>query len=112
VALPAHFQWVRRAATPSDSYQFSLFDPNGNAFGQTGLLGYVNGVTINSVPTAFHSGTTYGWFIAINSPDGGYGESYYYRPVTFSNVLAGSQPAVAGRAALDPVSPRLHRPRR
>ena len=111
VALPAPFQWVRRPATPTDSYQFSLFDPNGNAFGQTGLLGYVNGLTLTGVPSNFHSGIPYGWYVAINSPDGGYGESYYYRPVTFSNVLADSQPSVAGGVQVSPARPPVDRPR-
>jgi hypothetical protein len=111
VALPALFQWARRAATTNDSYQLSLFDPNGNAFDQSGLLGYVNEVIVNGVSSDFHSGTTYGWYVAINSPDGGYGESYYYRPITFSNILAGSQPAVTGGIVVAPATPPADRPR-
>ena len=55
--LPALFQWTRRPATPSDSYQLSLFDPHGSAFGQTGLLGYVSGVNLTGLPGDFHAGT-------------------------------------------------------
>jgi uncharacterized repeat protein (TIGR01451 family) len=106
VALPAQFQWALRPATPSDSYQFSLFDPNGSAFGQTGLLGYVNEANVTSLPGGFQAGREYGWYIAVNSPDGGYGESYYYRRVTFNNVLAPSQPAGAdGQAVLPAKTP-------
>jgi uncharacterized repeat protein (TIGR01451 family) len=111
VALPAPFQWARRPATPTDSYQLSLFDPIGDAFGQTGLLGYVNGVTLTGLPGNFHSGTPYGWYVAVNTPDGGYGESYYYRRVTFNNILAGSQPAVAGGAELVTATRPVDRPR-
>ena len=111
VALPALFQWTRRPATPTDSYQLSLFDPNGNAFGQTSLLGYVDGLTVTGVPSSFRSGTTYGWYVAINSPDGGYGESYYYRPITFSNIQAGSHPEVTGGTLVAPATPPVDRPR-
>ncbi len=112
VSLPAPFQWTARAATPTDSYQLSLFDPSGSAFGQTNPLGYVNGIILTSVPNTFHAGTPYGWFVAINSPDGGYGESYYYRQVTFTNISAGSQPAGAGGTVVTPATGPMDRPRR
>jgi len=98
VGLPAPFQWTRRPALPGDSYQFSLFDPNGSAFGQTTPLGYVSGVTLTGVPSAFHANTTYGWYVAVNTPDGGYGESYYYREIRFSSTALSGQPSVAGGA--------------
>jgi len=111
VGLPAQFQWVRRPATPTDSYQLSLFDPNGNAFAQTNLLGYVNGLVLTGVPSDFHAGQAYGWYVAVNSPGGGYGESYYYRQVTFNNTLAPSQPAVVGGAVALPAQAPVDRPR-
>jgi len=113
VSLPALFQWVRRPATPTDSYQLSLFDPNSNggAFGQTNLLGYVNGINLTSVPSDFHSGTTYGWYVAVNSPGDGYGESYYYRPLTFNNILAPSQASIVGGAVVLAAPAPIDRPR-
>jgi uncharacterized repeat protein (TIGR01451 family) len=101
VALPAPFQWTLRSATPTDSYQLTVFDPNGTAFGQTDPLGYVNGVTLTGLPSDFHAGIGYGWTVNINSPDGGYGTAYYYRRVSFTNALAGSAQAVEGAANLE-----------
>jgi uncharacterized repeat protein (TIGR01451 family) len=106
VSLPTFFQWAVRPATPSDSYQLALFDPDGDAYTQSGLLGYVNSVNVGGVPSDFHSGTPYGWYININSPDGGVGTSYYYRLVTFTNALAGSQPSVDGGVILEAAKAR------
>ncbi len=111
ISLPAAFQWTARAAAPTDSYQLSLFDPSGNAFGQTNPLGYVNGINLTGVPNTFHAGTPYGWYVAINSPDGGYGESYYYRRVTFNNILASGQPAEVDGAVVMPTTEPVDRPR-
>lgn len=103
VSLPQTFQWTLRTATPTDSYQLSLFDPsNANLTAYTPLLGYVNAVTINGLPPGFNAGVPYGWFIAVNSPDGGYGESYYYRQITFTNTSAGP-------SKFAPASNRLNR---
>lgn len=103
VSLPQTFQWTLRTATPTDSYQLSLFDPsNANLTAYTPLLGYVNAVTINGLPPGFNAGVPYGWFMAVNSPDGGYGESYYYRQITFTNTGAGP-------SKFAPASNRLNR---
>ena len=95
VPLPQVFQWKRRSATPSDSYEFNLFDPNGNAFFYTiPPLGYVDNYRLNGLPAGFSVKKPYGWFIATYSPDGGYGESFYYQMVTFSTSgqkIAGAQ---------------------
>jgi uncharacterized repeat protein (TIGR01451 family) len=107
VALPALFQWALRPATQTDSYQLALFDPNGDAYAETGLLGYVDGVNLTGLPGAFHSGTPYGWYVNIISPDGGFGSSYYYRQVSFTNALAGSQTRVDGGVILETAK---HRP--
>jgi uncharacterized repeat protein (TIGR01451 family) len=91
VSLPQTFQWTRRSATTTDSYEFDLFNP-GNPPNYTPVwwtyppLGYVSSYSLNSLPSGFSPGVQYGWFIAVYSPDGGYGESFYYRPVTFSNT--------------------------
>ncbi len=87
IALPYVFQWTRRLATPADTYEFNLFDPSGTAFFYTiPPLGYVDRYTLNGLPSGFARNKSYGWFIATYSPDGGYGESFYYNPVTFSKA--------------------------
>jgi hypothetical protein len=83
VSLPATFQWTRRSATSSDSYQFELFDPNGPSDYLSPLLGYAGDYTLNSLPGGFGTGTPYGWDVLVHSPDGGFGGSFYYNGVTF-----------------------------
>jgi M6 family metalloprotease-like protein len=94
ITLPYTFQWTRRPATPSDSYEFDLFDPaDYNPYWWTNpSLGYVGSYTLNSLPAGFNPATQYGWDVWVYSPDGGMGGSYYYRSVTFSN--AGLAPAL------------------
>jgi hypothetical protein len=106
VTLPYTFQWTRRSATPSDSYEFDLFDPSdGSPYWWTDpTLGYVGSYTLNSLPSGFSPSTQYGWDVWVYSPDGGSGESYYYRTVTFSNAGLGltlTLPALPKRANED-----------
>ena len=104
VALPATFQWMVRTATPGDSYQFELFDPSGSSDFTTPPLGYVNSYGLNSLPTGFATGTDYGWYVWVNSPDGGFGASFYYNPVTFSNTgysLSQSLPTTVQRNLIE-----------
>ena len=100
VGLPQTFQWTRRTASPTDSYELNLYDyVDFNPWWWTAPpLGYVNSYTLNSLPTGFTSGTTYAWYVAAYSPDGGYGESYYSYQVTFSG--GGLGPAL--RAPTEP----------
>jgi uncharacterized repeat protein (TIGR01451 family) len=99
VALPYTFQWTRRPATPSDTYEFDLYDPtDGNPnFYTAPPLGYVGSYILNSLPPGFNVGALYGWEIWVYSPDGGYGISYETRAVHFSNtglsVTTAVQPA-------------------
>jgi hypothetical protein len=87
VALPYTFQWTRRAASPSDSYELDLWDPDdGDPYWWTSLLGWVNGYTLNALPAGFVSNTPYAWEVYVISADGGYGLSYQSRLVTFSNT--------------------------
>ena len=87
VSLPQVFQWTRRSATTSDSYEWNIFDPSdGDPWWWTDpALGYVDNYTFNSLPAGFYTGTEYGWNVWVYSPDGGTGISYYYRRVFFSN---------------------------
>jgi hypothetical protein len=86
VALPNTFYWTRRAATPTDSYFWILYDPDDyNPYASTYPLGYYSGVVINRLPTGFGAGIPYGWSAGVLDANGGTGYAYYYRTVTFSN---------------------------
>jgi hypothetical protein len=86
--MPVAFQWVRRPATTSDSYDFNLFDPsNPNLFFYTDPpLGYVSSYLLSTMPGGFTTNRYYGWYVGVFSPDGGYGLSFYYSPVAFSTT--------------------------
>ncbi|MBI5304356.1 MAG: DUF11 domain-containing protein [Chloroflexi bacterium] len=100
VNVPATFSWGVRPATPTDSYEWNLFDPtNPNLAASTVPLGYVGNFTLNSLPGGFVPNVTYGWYVGVYGPDGGYGMSYYYRRVSFAN-------SSAGPAFKAPVKPR------
>jgi hypothetical protein len=87
ISLPITFQWARRPATPSDSYEFNLFDPyNELPYFYTPPLGYVETYTLGRLPIGFSPGVVYGWALGVYSLDGGYGTSFYYHPVMFSNT--------------------------
>lgn len=88
VALPYTFTWTPRPATPTDSYEFDIYDPvDLDPYAYTDPpLGYVGGIIIYGLPPGFTSGTTYVWEIWIYSPDGGIGISLEARPVAFSDL--------------------------
>lgn len=100
VWLPYIFQWTPRPATPSDSYEFNLYYQSGNPWWWTPHLGYVGAYTLNSLPPGFTPNTLYRWYAAVYSPDGGYGESFYYRNVSFWNT--GSPGAASSRESQPP----------
>jgi hypothetical protein len=95
VALPYTFQWTRRPASPSDTYEFDLYDPaDGDPYFYTDPpLGYVGSYTLSGLPARFRRGTQYAWEVWVYSPDGGYGISYDTRLVTFSSAGTGIAPA-------------------
>jgi hypothetical protein len=115
VNLPFTFQWTPRPATPSDDYQFELFDPNGSADWLSAPLGHTGGFALTGLPDGFGTGAEYGWTVVINSPDGGFGVPYYYNPVTINHAsLAVSQPALPnaapGHSSSEAVPTRRPRP--
>ena len=61
--LPATFQWTVRPASPSDNYEFDLFDPVDQSpyFWTDPPLGYVGWYTLTGLPAGFSAGTRYGW---------------------------------------------------
>jgi uncharacterized repeat protein (TIGR01451 family) len=93
VSLPYTFQWNVRPATSSDSYEFNLYHSSGAPYWSTvPPLGYAGSYTLNSLPADFNPSIWYRWYVAVRSPDGGYGESYYVRDVMFSNTGSAPQP--------------------
>jgi hypothetical protein len=106
-SLPLTFFWSFRPATPSDSYEFNLYDPRSRDpyFATDPRLGYVSSFTLNTLPAAFNVGQPYAWEVWVYSPDGGLGISWLPRMVSFTNrgVLVlpppfdGKQPVPARR---------------
>jgi hypothetical protein len=85
VSVPRTFQWTPRPATPTDSYEFNLYDFNDLDPYFFIEVGYVDNYTLNSLPEGFNVGNQYAWEIWVYSPDGGFGISYETRDVYFSN---------------------------
>jgi hypothetical protein len=85
ISLPYAFTWEMRPVT-SDDYELNLADmSDGDPWWWTDpSLGYVNSYIMSSLPAGFVPGQQYGWWMWVYGPDG-YGESYYYRSVTFNN---------------------------
>ena len=85
VTLPATFRWTRRSVT-ADSYRLVLYYADLDEIAFTNLLGYVDGVTITSIPPTWPSGASYRWWIEAHYGDGqdNYGQSYYNRVITIS----------------------------
>jgi hypothetical protein len=91
VALPRTFQWSVRTATTSDNYEFNLFPDTSGAETFYSTVGYVASYNLTGLPSGFSTSKVYDWFIGVygNSGLGSvyYGQSYYYRTVTFSSGL-------------------------
>jgi uncharacterized repeat protein (TIGR01451 family) len=100
--LPVTFQWGIRSATSSDSYEFHIFD---YAFGSgkawSPLLGYVGQYTLTALPAGLSYPNTFGWYVRVYGPDGGYGESYYFQTIAFTNAGVSVTEAPLARPDLD-----------
>lgn len=96
-SLPRTFSWAVRPATPSDSYEFNLYDPqSGDPYFRTDpRLGYSGSFTLTTLPAAFNLGQPYAWEVWVYSPDGGLGISWLPRMISFTNRGAVFQPPVA-----------------
>jgi hypothetical protein len=91
VSLPYQFQWRTRPATPTDMYEFNLYDyTDEDPYFYSPLLGYQGSYTISSLPPGFVSGVQYGWDVWAYSLDGGFGVSFWTRGVTFGGSLQNS----------------------
>jgi Protein of unknown function (DUF1565) len=104
LGMPATFTWIPRPATPSDSYEFNLYDwEYGDPYFYTDPpLGHVGSYTFYSLPPEFMTYTWYVWEIWVYSPDGGYGISYEARYVYFyssnMNIMPDARPSQAGHS--------------
>lgn len=95
ISLPYTFQWAPRPASPTDSYEFNLFDyaDDDPYFYTAPPLGYVGGFTLNGLPEGFETYAWYLWNVWVYSPDGGVGVSYWANWVYFTNTgYAPAQP--------------------
>lgn len=85
--LPLTFQWQVRPNTPSDSYEFNLFNANRSLWFYTyPALGYVSSHTLNTLPTDFTFNQTYYWEMWVYSEDGGTGISLGTGEVTINSA--------------------------
>jgi hypothetical protein len=86
VDLPHTFRWQPRPATPGDSYEFNLLDPEDESlfFYTDPPLGYVGSYTLDNLPPDFQAGVEYVWEVWVYSPDGGFGVSFENRWISFT----------------------------
>jgi hypothetical protein len=102
VRLPQTFQWTARAASPTDSYEFNIYDPSDpyTWFWTDPPLGYVSSYRVTGLP-GFSIAYPYFWEIWVYSPDGGYGISYETRTIIFTSMNNSPQliqPGVSDRS--------------
>jgi C1A family cysteine protease len=93
--LPTTFTWQRRGLS-GDTYRLILFDPESTDWWLTNDLGDVGSATMTSLPDGAEYDKTYGWLVRVYRGGDSYGNSYYYREITFSSDAAGSQNAQTG----------------
>jgi hypothetical protein len=104
MSLPAAFYWQQRVLT-SDDYEYNLLDPDDEDpwWWTVPSLGYTYRYILNALPSGFHPGTRYGWFIRVHGSHG-YGVSYYYRSIYFSNY---GLPVDGGDEPIDRLLPQV-----
>jgi hypothetical protein len=108
--LPVTFQWNVRPATPSDSYEFNINDYSvGSGEWWSPHLGYAGQYRLAALPPGLTYPNTFSWYPAVYGPDGGYGESYYFRTVMFTNGVMSATDAPSAAAHPGAVNPRRER---
>ena len=91
-ALPVTFTWQQRGI-PGDTYRLAFFDLTTDDYWYTEDLGNVGGTTVTSLWPDVVYGKEYAWVVWVfNGPDS-FGQSYYYRAITFRSGAAGSPAA-------------------
>ena len=84
IGLPFTFHWAPRLATPTDSYEFNLYDlDDGFPYYYSPMLGHAGSYTLTGLPGGFVMDYPYVWEIWVYSPNGGIGISYEARYVVF-----------------------------
>jgi len=82
-ALPVTFTWQRRMIA-TDTYRWLLFDlQTGDWLWITGDLGYADSFTLTGLPEGAEYGKEYGWYVEVYNGPASFGESFYYRRITF-----------------------------
>jgi hypothetical protein len=103
VTLPVAFTWQVRSASPSDSYEFDLYEPNSFSpyYYTQPLLGHIGNYQLKSLPNGFSANTRYVWEIWAYAPDKSFGISLESRPVAFI-LPASLSPGEASSLAASP----------
>ena len=94
VTLPVDFTWQVRNV-PGDQYGWALFDLTSDDGWYTGPMGAVGSFTMQVMPTGGLYNHAYGWAVEIYAAPDSYGQSYYYRQVTFAGAAAAASPSSA-----------------
>jgi hypothetical protein len=96
VTLPATFRWTKRNIT-ADSYRLVMVNPALQEAATTNLLGYIDSVTVNSLPSNWLSGNLYYWWMEAHHGDGteNYGIAYGTNAVTIFHSLVKTDLGVA-----------------
>ncbi len=115
IGVPRTFTWIARGAVPSDNYAFQLFEPDsGSPYFEVVELGYTNAFELVSQPTGFEIGTTYGWSMMADGPDGDLGAAFWMRFLYFTgnaaNSLAASETMTVDVPASEFRAPGMRRP--
>lgn len=84
ITLPYSFYWTTRGIT-TDSYELDIADRSDYDPYWWADFGYTDHYTMNSLPDELSINEEYGWWMWVYGSDG-YGISYYYRNVIFSNT--------------------------
>lgn len=82
VTLPATFTWQRRGLS-GDTYGVVFANSDGTVAWRTGDLGDVGSTSITGLAPGMSYGKAYYWFVRVHHGVSSFGDSYYWRPVTF-----------------------------
>jgi hypothetical protein len=80
--LPITFSWQRRSIE-SNTYRWVLFELDSGDWWLTGDLGDVGNYTLTSMPEGTVYSQEYSWYMRVYKSADSYGESFYYRQITF-----------------------------
>ncbi len=90
ISIPATFNWTRRTATTTDSYELEIYTPGYTIRWYSNSLGYVNSYVLSSMPAGLSAEPFIYWEVWVYPPDylpadrGPYGVSLDTHTITFS----------------------------